>query len=376
MEYNICSRCIMDTSDPDITFDVEGICNHCNRQIQWKNSEMNLTEKDEELKIITDKIKIAGKDSDYDCLIGLSGGVDSSYVAYYVVKVLGLRPLAVHLDNGWNSEISVQNIKNTIDKLNIDLFTHVINWNEFKDMQRSIIKAGVVDIELLTDNAIMGVLFGQAKKHKIKYLITGMNRATEFYPLPISWRHNKYDVKNIKAIQRKFGTLRPKTFPYCGIDARIKRATPWGLKDFRLLDYIPYVKKDVIEILEKELGWKSYGAKHFESIFTKIYQVYILPKKFKFEKRRTHLSSLIWSNQISRNNALVEIDTPQVTPKELEEDLDYLLKKLDFTSEEFFGYMNEEPKSHFDYQNGQFWFDQVDKLHSVKVFYTKIFGDQ
>tara|TARA_B110000902_G_C14281117_1_gene576844 strand:- start:2510 stop:3607 length:1098 start_codon:yes stop_codon:yes gene_type:complete len=365
----------MDTSDPDIEFDAEGICNHCNRQIQWKNSEMNFSQKNKELKIVTDKIKIAGKNSNYDCLIGLSGGVDSSYVAYYVVKVLGLRPLAVHLDNGWNSEISVQNIKNTIDKLNIDLFTHVINWNEFKNMQRSFIKSGVVDIELLTDNAIMGVLFGQAKKHKIKYLITGMNRATEFYPLPISWRHNKYDVKNIKAIQKRFGTLKPKTFPYCGIGARIKRATPWGLKDFRLLDYIPYVKQDVIDILEKELGWKSYGAKHFESIFTKIYQVYILPKKFKFEKRRSHLSSLIWSGQISRNNALKEIDTPQVTPKELEEDLDYLLKKLNFTSEEFFGFMNEKPKSHFDYPNGQFWFDQVDKLHYVKVLYSKIFGN-
>jgi N-acetyl sugar amidotransferase len=375
MGYKICERCIMDTSDPDIEFDAEGICNHCYRQIQWKNSEMNFSEKNKELKIVTDKIKIAGKNSNYDCLIGLSGGVDSSYVAYYVVKVLGLRPLAVHLDNGWNSEISVQNIKNTIDKLNIDLFTHVINWNEFKNMQRSFIKSGVVDIELLTDNAIMGVLFGQAKKHKIKYLITGMNRATEFYPLPISWRHNKYDVKNIKAIQKRFGTLKPKTFPYCGIGARIKRATPWGLKDFRLLDYIPYVKQDVIDILEKELGWKSYGAKHFESIFTKIYQVYILPKKFKFEKRRAHLSSLIWSNQISRNKALVEIDRSQVTPKELEEDLDYLLKKLNFTSEEFFGFMNEKPKSHFDYPNDQFWFDQVDKLHYVKVLYTKIFGN-
>ena len=320
----------MDTSDPDIEFDQDGICNHCNRQIQWKKSEMDFFQKEKGLKIELDKIKATGKKSKYDCLIGLSGGVDSSYVAYYVVRVLGLRPLAVHLDNGWNSEISVQNIKNTIDKLNIDFYTHVINWNEFKDMQRSFFKAGVVDIELLTDNAIMGVLLGQAKKHDIKYLITGMNRATEFYPLPVSWRHNKYDVKNIKSIQKEFGTLKPKTFPFCGINSRIKRSTPWGLKDFRLLDYIPYVKQDVIEVLEKELDWKSYGAKHFESIFTKIYQVYILPKKFKFEKRRAHLSSLIWSNQISRDEAFNEIKIPQVTQKELEDDLDYLCKKIRF----------------------------------------------
>lgn len=374
MAYKICNRCIMDTSDPDIEFDQDGICNHCNRQIQWKKSEMDFNQKERGLKIELGKIKEAGKSSEYDCLIGLSGGVDSSYVAYYVVKVLGLRPLAVHLDNGWNSEISVQNIKNTVDKLNIDFYTHVINWNEFKDMQRSFFKAGVVDIELLTDNAIMGVLFGQAKKYNVKYLITGMNRATEFYPLPVSWRHNKYDVKNIKSIQKEFGTLMPKTFPFCGINSRIKRSTPWGLKDFRLLDYIPYVKQDVIEILERELDWKSYGAKHFESIFTKIYQVYILPKKFKFEKRRAHLSSLIWSNQISRDDALNEIKIPQVTQKELEDDLDYLCKKLDFKREEFDEYMNTEPKSHFDYENGQFWFDQVDKLQILKKIYNKLFG--
>lgn len=373
MKYQICERCIMDTSDPDIIFDDHGICNHCNRHIQWAEKELSPTEKQTKLKREVAKIKAQGQNSDYDCLIGLSGGIDSSYVAYYVVKHLGLRPLAVHLDNGWNSEISVQNIKNTIDTLGIDLYTHVINWNEFKDMQRSFFKAGVVDIELLTDNAIMGVLFGQARKHKINYLITGMNKATEFYPLPISWRHNKYDVKNIKSIQKKFGTLKPKTFPFCGIGTRINRATPWGLKEFRLLDFIPYVKNDVIDKLQKEVGWKPYGAKHFESIFTKIYQVYILPKKFKFEKRRAHLSSLIWSNQITRREALEQINIPQVSQKELEEDINYLCKKLDFSTDEFDQIMKQPSKSHFDYPNDQFWFDMVDKLHIVKQLYSKVF---
>ena len=371
MKYKICNRCIMDTSDPDIFFDDSDTCNHCKRHISWKLSELSASEKKEILESEVNRIKEKGKNSDYDCLIGLSGGIDSSYVAYYVVKVLGLRPLAVHLDNGWNSEVSVQNIKNTIDNLGIDFYTHVINWNEFKDMQRSFFKAGVVDIELLTDNAIMGVLFRQSKKYKIKYLITGMNRATEFYPLPVSWRHNKYDVKNIKAIQKKYGTLNPKTFPYCGIKSRINRSTPWGLKDFRLLDLISYSKKDVIRVLQKELGWKEYGAKHFESIFTKIYQVYILPRKFKFEKRRAHLSSLIWSNQITREEALKEIKKPEISEKELKENLDYLCKKLDFTKKEFDNYMRLPPKSHFDYPNDQFMFDLVDRLYFVKKLYKR-----
>ena len=362
----------MDTSDPYIKFDDSGICNHCHRQIEWKNKEMSMSQKSRTLKLEVKKIKESGKKNDYDCIIGLSGGIDSSYVAYYVVKRLGLTPLAVHLDNGWNSEISVQNIKNTIDKLGIDLYTHVINWNEFKDMQRSFIKAGVVDIELLTDNAIMGVLFSQAKKNKIKYLITGMNRATEFYPLPVTWRHNKYDIKNIKSIQKKFGTLKPKTFPYCGIIERIRRSTPWGLKDFRLLDHVQYSKNEVLEILKNELGWKPYGAKHFESIFTKIYQVYILTKKFKFDKRRAHFSSLIWSDQISREKALKEIQKPQISEKELQDNLDYLCKKLDFKRQEFDHLMGLPPKSHFDYPNDQFLFDMVDKLHVIKKLYGRL----
>ena len=362
----------MDSSDPDIFFDNQGICNHCHRNMQWQLKQPSEDQKLVKLNKEINLIKLAGRNKPYDCLIGLSGGVDSSYVAYYVVKVLGLRPLAVHLDNGWNSEVSIQNIKSIVDRLKIDLYTHVINWIEFKDMQRSFFKAGVVDIELLTDNAIMGVLFGQAEKHKIKYLITGMNRATEFYPLPKQWRHNKYDVKNIKSIQKKFGTLKPKTFPYCGLKARIKRSTPWGLQDFRLLDFIPYNKNHVIEILRSELGWKPYGEKHFESIFTKIYQVYVLPKKFKFDKKRAHLSSLIWSSQISRDEALLEVKKSNVSPKELNEDIEYLCKKLGFSKEEFERLMDSAPVSHFNYPNNQIWFDLVDKLYYIKKIYNYI----
>ena len=363
----------MDTSDPNIVFDKYGICNHCNRQILWKSNEFSKIQKKEILDNEVKKIKLLGKKSDYDCLIGLSGGVDSSYVAYYTVKKLGLRPLAVHLDNGWNSEISVQNIKNIVETLGIDLYTHVINWSEFKDMQRAFIFAGVVDIELLTDNAIMGVLFNQSRKNKIKYLITGMNRATEFYPLPVTWRHNKYDVKNIKSIHKKFGKSKIKTFPYAGIRQRIRISTPWGLKDFRLLDFIDYSKNEVINTLQSELGWKPYGPKHFESLFTKIYQVYILPKKFKFEKRRAHLSSLIWSNQISRDEAIYQISKPQINKKELNDDIAYLCKKLDFSIGEFNYLMSLPPKSHFDYPNDQFWFDSVYKLHYIKKVYNKVF---
>ena len=362
----------MDTSDPNIFFDQNGECNHCKRHDKWKSTELSSEMKVIQLEKEIQVIKKEGRNRKYDCLIGLSGGVDSSYVAY-LVKKFGLRVLAVHLDNGWNSEISVQNIRNIVEKLGIDLYTHVINWEEFKDMQRAFFKASVVDIELLTDNAIMAVMLGQAKKHKIKYLITGMNRATEFYPLPVTWRHNKYDTKNIKAIHKKFGKLKAKTFPYCGIIPRIRRTTPWGLKDFRILDYVPYNKHEVIGTLKSELGWQEYGAKHFESIFTKIYQVYILPKKFGFEKRRAHLSSLIWSNQVSRQDALLEISKPQVSNKELEEDIEYLCKKLEFTKKEFDEIMNRSPKSHFDYPNHQKVYDFIDRLHVVKVIYNKVF---
>jgi len=362
IEYKICSKCIMDTSDPDITFNSQGECNHCQRHETWKKSEISLEQKSIVLKNKIDRIKKKGKHRKYDCIIGLSGGVDSSYVAY-LVKELGLRPLAVHLDNGWNSEAAVQNIKSIVDKLGIDLYTHVINWKEFKDMQRAFFKASVVDIELLTDNSIMGTMINQAMKFNVKYIITGMNVATEFYPLPVTWRHYKYDTGNIKTIQRKFGTIRSiKTFPFAGIYHKLYRQAPWTVNDFNILDYVEYKKKEVIHVLKDKLGWVEYGQKHFESIFTKIYQVYILPKKFGFEKRRTHLSSLIWSNQISREEALAEISKPQVSELELEQDIEFLCKKLDFSREEFDDIMNQPPVPHEYYKNDMWKHRLIDRM--------------
>lgn len=347
--YQICSKCIMDTTDPDIEFDKNGVCNHCRQYIQIARLKLfPCIERTKRREEIVTKIKKSGNGKKYDCIIGLSGGVDSSYLAY-VTWQLGLRPLVVHLDNGWNSELSSRNVENIVNKLDFDLYTYVINWEEFRDLQRSFLKASVLDIEMLTDHAINALLYQQAQKRKIKYILTGTNVVTESV-LPRSWNARKSDLKNIKAIHKKLGTIKIRTFPqastfkilfYYSYFRRIKRIS--------LLNYIDYNKKKAIEILEKELGWKCYIGKHGESIFTKFYQGYILPKKFKIDKRRAHYSNLINSGQMTREEALKSINEEPYDINESKVDKEYVIKKLGFTEEEFEEIMKCPIKSHYDY---------------------------
>lgn len=344
--YRICTRCIMDTSDPDISFDREGVCNHCHQYDRMVQEEI-FTGKigQEKLSQLVSRIQESGKGNDYDCLIGVSGGVDSSYVAY-VVKKLGLRPLAVHLDNGWDSELSVNNIFKELEILGIDLKTHVINWNEFRDLQLAFLKASTPDSEIPSDHAIVSIMYRMAEEFGISYVITGRNVRTETH-VPLSWSHGHHDWKYIKSVHEMFGTVPLTTYPFRtpSEERRYQKSQVW----VDILNYVDYVKKDAIHILEDELGWGYYGGKHYESIYTRFFQGYILPKKFGYDKRRGHLSSLICSGEITRDDALNEMENEPYPQDLQEEDRRYVIKKLGITEEEFESIMNLPLKTILDY---------------------------
>lgn len=339
----------MDTSDPDINFDQNGICNHCKGYDLLYNSKFfPFQRQSQKLKEIVDKIKKDGKAKKYDCVIGVSGGIDSTYVAY-LVKNLGLRPIAVHLDNGWDSELALSNIENTLERLGIELDTYIINWEEFKDLQLSFLKASTPDAEIPTDHAIVSLLYRSAIKYNIKYIILGLNIASEAI-LPWRWSSGHGDWKYIYSIHKKFGKLKLRTFPHYNLLNKFFYKSIKRLTIINILDYINYNRKDAIKLLEDELSWRDYGDKHCESIYTRFFQSYILPKKFGFDKRRAHLSSLICSGQLDREEALQEIALkPYSSEKEENYDKEYVLKKLGLIQEEFEKIMKLTHKRFNDY---------------------------
>ena len=356
-DYQVCSRCVMDTTDPEITFDNEGVCNYC-RYLENVLPEYNFTPEQEKINLeaISSQIKKDRK-GPYDSVIGLSGGVDSSYTAYLAHK-MGLNPLCVHFDNGWNSQTAVSNIKKIVDKCGFDLETYVINWPEFKDLQRSFFKAGVVDIEMLTDHAIMATMFNIRKKHNIRYVLSGVNIRTE-NGMPNAWLWRKQDLLNIKDIQKKFGTVPIKEFPtMSSVQFKLIKIFKLGGTYVEMLNKINYNKKEAMQTLVREFGWEYYGGKHYESVFTKFYQAFILPHKFNVDKRKVHLSSLIRNKEITREEALEELSHPAYDPADLKKDKLYVLKKLGFTEAEFDNFMNEAPKSHLDYKSDE-WLVQL-----------------
>jgi len=344
-----CIRCVMDVSDPDITFDKEGVCNHClEYQENYKASEVSGEECLQMLSERIEEIKQKGKNQAYDCIIGISGGVDSTYVAY-LAKQHGLRPLAVHLDNGWNSELAVKNIANIIRRLGFDMQTLVIDWEEFKDLQLAYLKASVVDIEAITDHAIFASLYKLAAKHKIKYILDGLNVVTEAI-LPPAWIFAKMDSINIKDIHKKFGNVPLKTFPLMDIWLKQYYFTMLKIQRFSILNYVPFIKEEAKELITKELKWRDYGGKHYESIFTRFYQGYILPEKFKIDKRRAHLSTLICSGQMSREQAVEELGKPTYDPDQLKLDKEYVLKKFKLSEKEFQDIMDLPIRNHSDFE--------------------------
>lgn len=365
----VCKNCILDSNDdPNLTIDENGYCNHCH----WYQSEaaIFLKQGKEAETLLADtvaKIKEYGKNKKYDCLIGLSGGVDSSYVAYKA-KQLGLRALCVHFDNGWNSEYAVMNIQNIVNKLDFDLYTYVINWEEFKDLQIAYLKASVIDIEVLTDHAIYGTMFKIAKDNDIKYVLGGHNVVTEGI-LPYHWTYNKKDYINIRAIHKKYGSLKLNTFPF--LDRKMKRfIEKSGIEFVNYLNWMPYVKDEIKQLLQKELGWKDYGGKHYESIWTRFYQGYILPVKFGVDKRKAHLSTLICSGQMTRLQALEEMKNPPYEETQLKIDKEFVLKKLDLTEEAFSTIMREPIRSHRDFDTEGSFFNYYPVLKPLKPLWS------
>lgn len=347
--YRQCTISVMDTiSDPDIVFDEKGICNYYYEfQKQYANNVFTGQDGINKFGEIVNKIKEEGKNKPYDCIMGLSGGVDSTYVAF-IAKQHGLRPLAVHFDNGWNSELAVQNIENIVQRLGIDLHTFVINWEEFRDLQLAYLKASVIDIEAITDHAIFATLYRLAGEKGIKYILSGTNVQTE-NTLPKSWIHPKTDHINIKSIHKSFGTVPLKTFPF--MDAKVKRYYQQmkGVTSVSVLNYQEYNKAHVKELIQQELHWRDYGGKHYESIWTRFYQGYILPNKFKVDKRKAHLSDLIFSNQITKEDALKELENPIYPQEQFNVDFEFVLKKLGLSEEEFENILKKPPRSHYDF---------------------------
>ncbi len=339
----------MDTTDYDIEFDNHGVCNHCRTFVEdAKAFPQTPEDRAKRLKEIVADVKADGVGKEYDCIIGLSGGVDSTYVAY-LVKKLGLRPLAVHLDNGWNSELAQKNIENIVKKLDIDLYTHVLDWDQFRELQKAFLRASTTDCEIPTDHAIVAVLLDLALKYKVNYILSGNNHNTEGV-LPFSYSYGCFDWKYIRSVHKIFSKKSLKGFPHFSFSKRLYFVLFKKIRNIGILNYIEYDKAEAMKTIENELDWKYYGGKHYESVYTRFYQGYILPEKFSVDKRRAHLSSLICSGQMSREEALEELKKPSYPSQELlDEDKVFVTKKLGLSMKEFEEIMSLPPKYATDY---------------------------
>lgn len=349
-EPQICSRCVMDTTDPSIEF-FDGVCNHC-RFFDDSFSVRVATGDDGKQKLdqIVHQIKKSGKGKEYDCIAGVSGGVDSTYVVY-LAKQMGLRPLAIHFDNGWNSELAVSNIETVLSKLDVDLFTYVVDWEEFKDLQMSFLKASTPDSEIPTDHAIYALLIKTAIKHRVKYILNGMNFSSESIVVP-EWAYGHSDWIYIKNVHKQFGSIKLKTYPRYSLLFLFYALLIKRIKFVSILNYIDYDKESAVKLLSDELGWRPYGGKHHESIYTRFFQSYILPRKFNIDKRKAHLSNLIHSSSggMIRRKALEILSEPPCDLALMEQDRGFVIKKFGLTEQEFDDIMSLPKKTFYDYK--------------------------
>lgn len=363
--YKQCIRCVMDTSDPDITFDENGCCNHCKSYFE-KISKLTYQgeETDKKLQYLVEEIKESGKKNPFDCVVGVSGGVDSIYTAY-LSKKLGLRPIAVHMDNGWNSELAVSNIEKILNKLDIELYTYVLDWEEFRSLQLAFLKASVIEAETPTDIAIPAALHKVADKYGVKYIFSGGNYATEGI-LPRHWHYNAKDVRYLKAVYKRFEKGQLHTFPTFGYQQEMYYKMIKGIRMIYLLNYVPYNKSDAIRILENELDWRSYGGKHHESIYTKFVQSYLLPEKFGIDYRKATYSTQICAGHITREDALKELQNPPYDIQSIESEKTYICKKLEVSMDELEKILRLSPRTYRDYPNDE------KKLEFIYKVYKKL----
>jgi N-acetyl sugar amidotransferase len=362
--YKICTNCVMDTSDSRIKFDENGVCDHCNDfQINVKPNWYPNEEGLKRLESTVSKIKEDGKDRDFDCLLGMSGGVDSSYLLHLAVKELGLRPLVFHVDGGWNSELAVNNIQVMIDKLGLDLYTEVINWEEMKDFQLAYFKSGVPHIDIPQDHAFIATLYNFADKHNIKYILNGGNISTECVRNPMEWLYYGTDMAQINDIRRKFGTVKMESYPFSPI-LRHKFYLKYirKIQVVKPLDNLNYIKEDALKLLAEEYGWTPYPQKHFESRFTRFFEGFWLPERFGFDTRRVQFSSLILTGQLSRQEALEKLKKPAYNIETIKDEFNYIAKKLGITSSKLKEYLKMPKKFYWDYKNQERIFNLGAKL--------------
>ena len=352
-EYQICSNCVMDTSDSKIVFDDNGVCDHCNTFYEnilpnWHTDERG----DKALKEIVKKLKKEGEGKDFDCLMGMSGGIDSSYLLYIMVKKYGLRPLVFHVDAGWNSQIAVNNIERLVDGLGLDLYTEVINWEEMKDLQLAFFKSGVPHIDVPQDHAFFATMYKFASKNNIKNILTGGNYSTECVRNPIEWMYYQSDFIQLRDIYKKHGTGKLKDYPVSNILWH-KIYLPYikGIKLIKPLDYFPYNKDLAMQELVDKFGYQKYPQKHFESRLTRFYESYWLPKKFGYDTRKVQYSSLILTNQMTREDALEKLKHPAYDPKTIKQDFEYIATKLGISVEGLQSYMDAPNKTYKDYKS-------------------------
>ena len=360
----ICSRCVMDTTDSKIVFDENGVCDHCldfdnNIKPNWHTDERGHLE----LEKIIDKIKEKGRGRDFDCIMGMSGGADSSYLLHVAVNKYGLRPLVFHVDGGWNSQVAVNNINVMIDKLNLELYTEVINWEEMKSFQKAYFKSGLPNIDVPQDHAFIATLYNFASKYNIKYILNGGNISTEVVRNPLEWLYYGTDMKQINAVLDQFCDIELKSYPFSDVLKHkfylryIKK-----IQVIKPLNYFPYIKEKAMKELADEYGWIPYPQKHFESRFTRFYEGYWLPKKFGFDTRKVQFSSLILTGQMKREVALEELKRNAISDADIDHDFEYIANKLDISIDELRGYFDLPNKSYKDYPNQEVMFNTGAKV--------------
>ena len=352
--YQICNKCIMDTSDPNIIFDEHGICNHCNHFLSNILPYWQRDKKDHrKLKILAQKIKKSGEGKEFDCILGLSGGLDSSYTAYIAKEIMGLRPLLLHVDAGWNTDQAVGNIEKLMDGLGLDLYTEVINWEDMKNVQLAFLNSQVPDQDLPQDAAFFSALYKFARKYKIKYILTGSNYSTECCREPQEWgAYLGIDKTLFKDICKKFAKKKFNIFPLVDIFTyKIYYKYIHGMQVVHPLNLVEFIKKDAEKLLHDRFGWKSFLHKHHESRFTRFFEDYWLPRKFGYEKRRAHFSSLIMTGQLAREDALQRISTPELDENVLKQEFEYVSNKLDISVDELQKIFDEKNKTVAQYKN-------------------------